>query len=87
MRRRRSGKPTRRPDPHKSREAKLEAILARCRVDANAKYARYDDLEGLVVTVSDANARDTWQYVFESVDQALRASASKFSVRRYRTEV
>ena len=75
-----------RPDAHPSREARIEAILVRCRLDGNGKYVRYDDTDGLVITVSDATARDVYRYSFRSVDEALWASAERFRVRRYRSD-
>ena len=75
--------PKRRPSKLEARGQQLEAVLARCRLDANAAHARYDDSDGFVV-YAEGGAVKQVRYVFRSLEDAYKAAASSFSLRRHK---
>ena len=63
---------------------KIETVLVRARLDADAKRAYYDDTDGFVVYTEREFGKPFWRYVFKDVEEAYRAATRGHNLRRYR---
>ena len=67
----------------KKRGDHIQAVLTRCRIDANADHARYDDSNGFVVH-AEGGAAGHVRYVFKNLEQAYDVATKSFSLRRHK---
>jgi hypothetical protein len=60
----------------------IEIVLERCRRDAKARDVIYDDTDGFVV-LAVGSPKGQVRYVFESLEQALKASTRRSTLRLF----
>lgn len=65
------------------RGRQIEAVLTKCRVDANAASAHYDDSQGFVVYAVGGAVKQV-RYVFKSLEEAYATVSSGRSLRRFK---
>jgi hypothetical protein len=75
--------PRRSPWKLGTRGRQIEAVLAHCRIDANAVHAYYDDSQGFVVYAEGGTVRKI-RYTFQTLEQAYEAAARGFALRPYK---
>ena len=75
--------PRRSPSKLGTRGRQIEAVLAHCRIDANAVHAYYDDSRGFVV-YAEGGAIQKVRYAFQTLEQAYEAASRGFALRRYK---
>lgn len=66
-----------------SKVDRIEAVLARCRIDANATHVHYDDSEGFIV-YAEGGAVNQVRYMFKDLGEAYDAAEQGFSLRRFK---
>ncbi len=75
--------PRQSPSKLETRGRQIEAVLTRCRIDAIAVHAYYDDSQGFVVYAEGGAVRKV-RYAFRSLEEAYEAASRGFSLRPYK---